>query len=102
MLSFFTTGTFWFIMGILSVGVFAGAKILFEERGFAMSWWKWTLVVVWWLLLFVTAAAPMTLLAEREPKGAWGTLGIFGVLTVVLGVGLWRVLASGKKLAAGK
>jgi hypothetical protein len=100
MLDFFTTGTFWFIMGILTVGVFAGAKIMFEDRGFTMSWWKWTLAGLWWLLLFATLAAPMTLLAEREPKGAWGVLGILGVITFILGVGLWRLLASGKRQSA--
>lgn len=102
MLNFFTTGIFWFIMGILSVAVFAGAKIMFEERGFVMSWWKWALVVLWWLFLFATFAAPMTLLAEQEPKGALGTIGIFGVLAIISGVGLWRILASSKRLAASK
>lgn len=102
MLTFFTTGTFWFIMGILTVSVFVGAKIMFEDKGFAMNWWKWVLTGLWWLLLFATLAGPMTLLAEREPKGSLGTVGILGVITIILGVGLWRLLASGRKAAASK
>ena len=100
MIDFFTTGTFWFIMGILTVSVFVGAKIMFEDRGFKMNWWKWTLFAVWWLLLFATLAGPGTLLGENEAKGALGTIGILGVITIILGVGLWRLLASGKEKAA--
>ena len=74
--------------------------VWFAELGYKMNWWKWLLAAIWYLLLNATVAAPFTLLAENEAKGAWGTLGIMGVLTIILGVGLWRLLASGKKATA--
>lgn len=100
MLEFFTSGTFWFIIGILTVFVAMGANAWFKERGFTMNWWKWLLTALWYLLLNITVAAPFTLFAEREPEGAWATLGIFGVITIVLGVGLWRLLVRGKTAEA--
>lgn len=95
MLDFFTSSTFFFIMGILTVFVAMGANAWFTEKGFIMNWWKWLLTATWYLLLNVTIAAPFTLFAEREAKAAWATLGIFGVITIILGVGLWRILTPG-------
>jgi len=98
--TFFLSGPFFFILGILFVFVALGANAWFKSMGFVMNWWKWLLTALWWALLNVTIAAPLTLLGENEPKGAWGTLGIFAVLTIILGVGLWRLLVMGKMAKA--
>jgi hypothetical protein len=95
-MNFLTSGTFFFILGILFLVTMIGAKIWFEDLGLKMNWWKWTLTILWWFLLWGTLAAPMTLLAEREAKGALGTFGILGIVTIILGVGLWRLLLSGR------
>lgn len=101
-MEFLTSSPFFFILGILFLFTLAGAWVWFEDLGLKMNWWKWALAVIWWLMLWATLAAPMTLLAEIEPKGALATLGIMGVGTIVLGVGLWRVLAIGREKAATK
>lgn len=92
MFTFFTTGTFWFLMGILFIGVVAGAKTWFDELGVKMNWWKWILSLLWWFLLYFTVFAAFTFLGERESTAAWGTLILFGVVDAILGVGLWRLL----------
>lgn len=100
MFTFFTTGTFWFLLGILFVVVVVGAYVWFEDKGIKMTWWKWLLALLWYAFLNISIAAPFTFFAEKEPKGAWATLGIFGVLTVILGVGLWRLLMSNRHVEA--
>jgi hypothetical protein len=99
-MDFLTSGTFYFILGILFLATTIGANAWFGDMGLEMNWWKWTLTIIWWFLLWGTLAAPMTLLAEREPKGALGVFGIAGVITIILGVGLWRLLMAGHKKTA--
>ncbi len=101
-MNFLTSSTFFFILGIFFLVTLIGARIWFEDMGMKMNWWKWLLTIIWWFLLMGTLAAPMTLLAEREPKGALGTLGLAGIVTIILGVGLWRLLASGREKVAAK
>lgn len=96
-LVFFTTGQFWFLMGILFVGLVAGARVWFEDLGYKMTWWKWLLAGIWWFLVFFTFYAAFTFIGEDEARGGWLALLLFGVIDVILGVGLWRLLASGKK-----
>lgn len=92
MFSFFTTGTFWVLMGILFVGIFRGAKVWFEEKGFKMNWWKWLLTALWYGFVLMSVAAPFTFLAEGEPQGFWGIGAVMIVSSIILGVGLWRLL----------
>lgn len=98
--TFFTTGTFWFLMGILFVGLAVGSKVWFEDLGFEMNWWKWLLTAVWWFLVFFTFYAAFTFIGEDEARGGWLTLLIFGVFDAILGVGLWRLLGMNKTTAA--
>ncbi len=97
---FFTTGQFWFLMGILSVLIAAGAKVWFDDLGYKMNWWKWLLTGTWWFLVFFTFYAVFTFLGEGEARGFWLGLLIFGILDIILGVGLIRLLAGGKKETA--
>ena len=98
--TFFTTGTFWFLMGILFAGLSAGAKVWFEEKGFVMKWWKWLLAALWWFLVFFTFFAAFTFLGEGESRAFWLSMLVFGIFDIILGVGLWRLLARGKTAPA--
>lgn len=98
--TFFTTGQFWFFMGILFVGVAAGVKVWFEDLGYEMNWWKWLLTAIWWFLVFFTLYAVFTFLGEGEVRGFWLGLLLFGIIDVILGVGLWRLLAGDTKSKA--
>ena len=95
-MDFFTSGLFWFVMGILFVGVALGFWAWTREWGLVMKWWKWLLALLWWVLLNITIASPFTLLAEDEGTGALGVFGILAVITIILGVGLWRLLIRGR------
>lgn len=92
----FSGGIFWFIMGMLFILVAAGAKTWAEALRLKMSWWKWSCALLWYGLLAFTVAGPMTFLGENE-AAAGGRLFLFSlVLTIITGVALWRILASGR------
>ncbi|MBT3670619.1 MAG: hypothetical protein HOA61_01020 [Bacteroidetes bacterium] len=98
--AYFTTPQFWFFMGILFVGVAVGLKVFFEDKGFEMNWWKWLLTALLWFLIFFSVMAAFTFLGEGETRGFWIGLALFGVIDIILGVGLWRLLSGGKKVPA--
>lgn len=93
----FSGGLFWFIMGILFVLVAVGAKVWTEELGLKMTWWKWALAGLWYLLLNGTVALAFTFVGENETGAGVRSLLLFGIITVILGVGLWRLLWLGRQ-----
>ena len=91
-MQFFNSGLFWFIEGILACLVIIGLKIAMEDRGIPMPIWKWILIVLWIFLFGFTIAFIGTNIGEKEMTAAkLGGL-VFGLLSVVTGVGLWRLL----------
>lgn len=96
----FTGGVFWFVMGILFVLVVVGAKLWAEDLGLKMAWWKWLLVLLWYGLLNLTLASSFTLWAEAETRAGTATLLFFGLITIIAGVGLWRLLWRDRQVAA--
>ena len=95
---FFNSGTFWFIEGIFACLVVIGLKITMEDRGIPMPLWKWALFVLWILVLGFTIAFVGTNIGEKEMTAAkLGGL-VFGLLSVVTGVGLWRLLTLKSRL----
>jgi hypothetical protein len=91
-MQFFSSGLFWFIEGIFACLVVIGLKITMEDKGISMPLWKWTLFVLWILLFGFTIAFVGTNIGEKEMTAAkLGGL-VFGLLSVITGVGLWRLL----------
>jgi hypothetical protein len=91
-MQFFNSGLFWFIEGIFACLVVIGLKIAMEDRGIPMPLWKWILFVLWILLFGFTVAFVGTNIGEKEMTAAkLGGL-VFGLLSVISGVGLWRLL----------
>jgi len=92
----FSGGIFWFTMGMLFILVAVGAKTWADALRLKMTWWKWLCALLWYGLLAFTVAGPMTFVGENE-AGAGGKLFLFSlVLTIILGVALWRVLVMGR------
>ncbi len=90
----------WFFLGMVFILVAAGARHWANDLGLRMTWWKWLLAAAWYALLNLTVAAPMTLVGENEAGAGGRLLAAMAVLTVILGVGLWRVLAAGAEAEA--
>jgi len=91
---FFTGGLFWFLMGILAVLVGAGFKAFAEDRGWELNWWKWLLTVLWYGLFSMGFYAWGTLIGENEGSAGFKLFLFILVVTLILGVGLWRLIAA--------
>jgi hypothetical protein len=96
-MSFFTSGFFWFLEGVFACLAVIGLKLWTEDRGIPMPFWKWILTGLWVVFLGFTIAFVSTSLGENEVVAA--RLGgiLFGLTSVVSGIGLWRILRSGRK-----
>ena len=88
---------FWIVMGALYVLIARSAVIWAKDAGLKMNWWKWTLAAIWFIILNMTIAGATTLWGEDEPRAGNYFLGVFGVVCIVAGVGLWRIVVSGRK-----
>lgn len=90
----FSGALFWFVMGILFVLVAIGARVWAEDLKLKMTWWKWLLVALWYGLLNFTIAVPFTFWGENEGRAGRTSLLFMGVITIILGVGLFSLLWS--------
>jgi hypothetical protein len=96
---FLTSGLFWFLMGILFILVAAGFNSFAKDRGWSVTWWKWILVSIWYAIFTLSFYTWGTLIGENEGSAGWKMflLGLF--ISLILGVGLWRLLALKPKTA---
>ena len=94
---FFTGGFFWFLMGIIAVLVGAGFKSFAKDKGWELNWWKWLLAILWYGIFSLGFLSWGTLIGENEASAGW-KMGLFILLiALILGVGLWRLLAAKPK-----
>ena len=91
----FNSGIFWFVEGILFVAVVLGVNAWARDRGTPLSLWKWGLFLAWLLLAGFTVAFVGTSFGEGEPVAAQRGGLLFGLITVISGVGVWRLLRAG-------
>ena len=83
---------FWIVMGLIYALIIAGVPVWAEDLGLQMSWWKWVLTALWYVLLSLGVAASFTLMGEKEPRAGQYSLGLTLVIMIILGVGLWSLL----------
>lgn len=91
-MSFFTSGTFWFIEGIFFVVLILALRSWLKQKGTAMTWWKWILLVIWIFMAGFTAAFIGTNLGEGETTAALRGGGASAVIVLVYALVLMRVL----------
>jgi len=90
----FNSGFFWFFEGILFVFVVLGVNAWAKDRGTPLSIWKWALFLLWLLLAGFSIAFVGTSFGEGEPVAAQRGGLLFGLITIISGVGVWRLLRS--------
>jgi hypothetical protein len=90
------TSVYFLIVGALTSLVIIGAKAWAGDLGLKMSWWKWLLAAVWYLLLIFFVFLDFTLIGEGETAAGLKMLLFQGVILIFLGVVLVRVLLAGR------
>lgn len=89
---FFTSGLFWFLEGIFACLFIIGFKFWAEDKGYNLPFWKWLLLGIWIVLCGFTIAFVGTSLGEGEPNAALFGGIIFGLITIISAVGMWRII----------
>ncbi|MDF1559605.1 MAG: hypothetical protein P1P83_05295 [Bacteroidales bacterium] len=84
---------FWIIMGVIYTVTVTGFYYWTKDKGIRLNWWKWLLSVLWFTGTNVVIAGAFTLFGENETRAGLYFIGLFGVLFLILGVGLWRILS---------
>lgn len=92
---FFDSNLFWFLLGMVTILAGAGLKAFAEDRGWKLTWWKWALSALWYGLTLMAFYAAGTLVGENEASAAWKILALGLFISLILGVGLWRVWTAG-------
>jgi hypothetical protein len=87
----FNSGFFWFGEGVLFCIVILALQAWAEDRSIPLTWWKWLAFGLWGLLAGFTIAFVGTSFGEGEPGAAIRGGLLFGLVTVISGVVLWRL-----------
>ena len=83
---------FWFVLGILSCLAVMAFKLWAEDRHMRMTLGKWILVIAWMVFVGASLAFVGTSLGEGESRAAIMGALFAGVMALVSGAALWRVL----------
>ncbi len=94
-MSFFMSGFFWFLEGALFCIFILAVRAWAEDRSIPMPYWKWISLIVWVFFVGFTLAFIGTSFGEGEPAAAIRGGILFGVIAIISGVGLWRLLKIG-------
>ena len=93
------TVLFSFIVGAVTGLVIAGAVVWVKDLGLKMTWWKWLLTALWYILLNFCVFMDFTFIGEGETGAGLKLLLFQAVIMVISGVGLVRLLWAGREKA---
>jgi len=88
---------FVFIVGAVTGLVVSGAIAWAKDLGLRMTWWKWLLAALWYILLNFFVFLDFTMIGEGESGAGLKLLFFQGVLMIILFVGLVRLLWAGRE-----
>lgn len=86
----------WILIGAVSVLVVLGAIEWFKDAGIVMTWWKWLIAAIWYILTLMGLAAPFTLMGEGESAAGWKLLLFSLPVLIILAFVVLRILQIGK------
>ena len=96
---FFGSSFFWMSMGVILVLIGFAFKAFAEDQGWTLTWWKGLLALIWYGVVTLTIYAFGTLVGENEASAGIKLLQAGLFVCLILGVGLWRLLAMKPKTA---
>ncbi|MCZ2096021.1 MAG: hypothetical protein LC121_07075 [Anaerolineae bacterium] len=93
---FFGSDFFWLLMGVILVLVAMAFKAFAEDQGWRLTWWKWLLAILWYGLVSLSFFTYGTLAGENEGSAGLKLMVLMLFISLILGVGLWRLLSTGR------
>jgi len=93
----FNSGFFWFIEGIIVCLIVLGFNAWMKDREIPMPFWKWIAFGIWLVIFGFSIAFVGTSLGENEINAAIRGGILFGVVSILTGAGLWRLIKTGAK-----
>jgi hypothetical protein len=93
----FNSGLFWFVEGLLFCVMLLGLHTWARDRSVPMLWWKWAAFLAWVFFAGFTIAFVGTSFGENEASAAVRGGIFFGIIAVLSGVGVWRIVKIGSK-----
>ena len=94
---FFNSGLFWFFMGMVTILIGVGFKTFANDRGWILTWWKWLLSILWYVIFSLSIFSYGTLSGEREESAGVKILLLGLFVCIVYGAGLLRLLSFGPR-----
>jgi hypothetical protein len=91
------TVVFAFIAGAAFGLVIPAARAWAKDLGLKMTWWKWLLSGLWYSLLNFFVFLDFTFIGEGETGAGLKLLLFQGVILIILGAGLVRLLWAGRQ-----
>jgi hypothetical protein len=91
-----TTMILSFIIGVATIPLILGAMAWARSLNLKMTWWKWLLLALWYLLLIFFIFLDFTIIGEGESPAGWKLLLFQLVIMIILGAGLGRILWKGR------
>lgn len=95
-MGFFNSGFFWFLEGILLCLAILGLKTWAEDKKITIALWKYALIILWLFFVGFTFAFIGTSYGENEFVAAELGALVFGIISIISGFGLYRVLTAKK------
>jgi hypothetical protein len=96
---FFGSGFFWILMGVILVLIGFAFKEFADERGWIITWWKALLGLLWYGMFCMSFYTYGTLVGENEASAGLRLGALLLFISIVLGIGLWRLMAYAPKTA---
>ena len=94
------TFVLWIAFGAISVVIAMGLMEWFKDLGVPMTWWKWVVLIAWYVAALAALAAPFTFMGEGE-TGAGGRLIVINIpVLAITGAVVVRVLLLGRNKEA--
>lgn len=91
------TVIYFFIIGAVTGLVITAANNWAKDLRLKMTWWKWLLAALWYILLNFFVFLGFTFIGEGETAAGLRLLFFQAVLMIGLGMGLVRLIWAGRE-----
>lgn len=88
---------FWIVLGLVYAVMLYSFSQWTRIQNIKMTWWKWLLSILVYIMLSLSVATGFTLFAEKEMRAGVISIGFFGLISIILGVLLFRFVLKPEK-----